>query len=248
MLQPKWIGANSKNYGVGRQGKQVSMIVVHWIVGRLSAADATFQDANREASAHYGVSPKEIHQYVKESDTAYHAGNLAVNLVSIGIEHEGGPDIPIDENTYKNSAELIASLAKKYNIPLNRDHVKMHKEVKIGATSCPGTLNIDKLLSMAIIINLPNVNGGSALNMNDSEFKTAYLALIKTLHNDEFPSGSNADLQRAWVQDKSQKTVTKYNDYKQRAENPPVQQPTQTITRAGDALHLAGDLLNAGKI
>lgn len=145
----KWIGCNSNNFGIGRYNNKIDKIIVHWIVGTLSSCDATFQSPTRLASAHYGVGDDQIHQYVKEEDTAWHAGNLLCNRQSIGIEHQGGPDIPISEATYKSSAELIADICKRYSIPLDRDHIKGHKEVSDKPTTCPGVLNIDKLISLA---------------------------------------------------------------------------------------------------
>ncbi len=140
----KWIGANAANYGKGREGNAITTIVLHWIVGRLAAADATFQDPKRVASAHYGIGGTIVHQYVKEEDTAYHAGKLLINRQSIGIEHEGGPDLPISEETYKTSIELVASLCKKYAIPIDRQHIRKHEE--ISATQCPGKLDIDRIV------------------------------------------------------------------------------------------------------
>lgn len=150
----QWIGANAANFQKGRNGSSVSKIVLHWIVGKLSAADATFQDPNRVASAHYGIGNTVIHQYVKEEDTAYHAGNLTVNRQSIGIEHEGGPDFPISELTYKTSAELIADLCRRYSIPADRAHIIKHSEVP-RATQCPGTLDVDRLVGMVVAILAP---------------------------------------------------------------------------------------------
>lgn len=141
----KWIGAHSNNYEAGRKGQKITKVVLHWIVGKLSAADATFQDPTRIASAHYGIGPSEVHQYVKEEDTAYHAGNLTVNRQSIGIEHQGGPDIPITEDTYKQSIELVADICKRYGIPADREHILKHKEIK--ATQCPGTLDVDRIVN-----------------------------------------------------------------------------------------------------
>lgn len=140
----KWIGAHANNFEKGRQGYTVKKIVIHWIVGKLAAADATFQDPNRIASAHYGIGNTVVHQYVKEEDTAYHAGNLTVNRQSIGIEHEGGPDLPISEETYKTSAELVADICRRYAIPVDRTHIIRHGEVK--ATQCPGTYDMDRLI------------------------------------------------------------------------------------------------------
>lgn len=141
----KWIGAHSNNYEAGRKGQKITKVVLHWIVGKLSAADATFQDSTRIASAHYGIGPSEVHQYVKEEDTAYHAGNLTINRQSIGIEHQGGPDLPISEDTYKQSIELVADICKRYGIPADREHILKHNEIK--STQCPGTLDVDRIVN-----------------------------------------------------------------------------------------------------
>jgi N-acetyl-anhydromuramyl-L-alanine amidase AmpD len=155
----KWIGANANNFGVGRNGLKVNKIVMHWIVGTLASSDATFNSPTRLASAHYGVGPNEVHQYVKEVDTAWHASNLTVNRESIGIEHEGGKllsdgtrEVP-SEATLKRSAELIADICKRYNLPIDRNTIHVHNEYK--ATTCPGTLDVGKIIELAKAINAP---------------------------------------------------------------------------------------------
>lgn len=156
-LDIKQVPASPTNYGVGRAGNKITQIILHWIVGTLESADKTFQNPKRLASAHYGIGDNEIHQYVKESDTAWHAGNLNVNLTSIGIEHEGGWEDPAgsgnrvkpSEETHKTSALLVAEIAKKYDIPLDRKHIKKHSEVSDKATSCCGTLDIDHIIELA---------------------------------------------------------------------------------------------------
>ncbi len=144
-----WIGANANNYLVGRQGARVSHIVVHWIVGRLAAADATFQDPARRASSHYGVEGDAIHQYVSEDDTAYTNGNWWWNTRSITIEHAGGPTIPITEGTYQSSAWLIRDICTRWEIAIDREHIRIHREVSDVATQCPGTLDVDRLIALA---------------------------------------------------------------------------------------------------
>ena len=138
----KWIG--SPNFDTNR--KPIDRIVCHWIVGKLSAADAVFQKTPG-TSAHYGIGNTAIHQYVKEENVAYHAGVYAMNQRSIGIEHEGGPELPISEVTYQTSGKLIGEIAMRYNIPLDREHIIPHSQVK--PTQCPGTLNLDKIISIA---------------------------------------------------------------------------------------------------
>lgn len=129
---------NSPNFSAGRGGKKIEYVICHWIVGRIAAADAVFAKAN-STSAHYAVDDNKIHQYVSEDNTAWHAGNFDVNQRSIGIEHAGGPNIPITDATYETSAQLIADIwRRRGKLPLRK-----HNEFK--ATQCPGTLDIGRL-------------------------------------------------------------------------------------------------------
>lgn len=150
-----WIGAHPNNYMVGRNGQTVQGLVLHWIVGTLESADKTFQNPDRIASATYGVGGRAVHQYVREEDTAYGNGNWNSNLTTISIEHEGGPNLPISEETYQTSIKLVAELCQKYSIPLDRQHIKGHKEVSNTPTTCPGTLGIDRIIRDSAIIAQP---------------------------------------------------------------------------------------------
>ncbi len=139
-----WTG--SPNYTVGRQGASVDKIVCHWMAGTLASTDSVFQNTTRQTSAHYGVGQGgQVHQYVNESDTAWHAGNWNANITSIGIEHEGGPTIPITDSVYETSAELIAAIWQRLGktVPLVRHS-------SIVATQCPGTLDLDRLNRLAL--------------------------------------------------------------------------------------------------
>lgn len=147
-----WKG--SPNFDKNR--KPINTIVIHWIVGTLASADAQFQKTTPGTSAHYGIENKEIHQYVKEEEVAYHAGVYAMNQRSIGIEHSAAPDRPATDETYNTSGELIAEIAKRHDIPLDRTHIIGHKEVK--ATQCPGTMDIDRLIRIAQDFTKPQVS------------------------------------------------------------------------------------------
>ena len=141
-----WVGCHPNNHG-SRYSNKIDKVILHWIAGTLASCDATFQNPNRKASAHYGIANSTIHQYVKEEDAAWHCGNLLANRQSIGIEHEGGPSIPISEETYQTSARLVRQICDRYAIPIDREHIKGHNE--FSATQCPGTLDIDKIISLA---------------------------------------------------------------------------------------------------
>lgn len=145
----QWMG--SPNYDTNR--KPITKIIIHWIVGNLAAADATFTKTSAGTSAHYGVEDSTIHQYVLEQNVAYHAGVYSVNQESVGIEHSASPDRPASEATYKTSGQLIWEISKRYNIPLDRQHILKHSEVK--ATQCCGTVDVDKLISIAKSFNAP---------------------------------------------------------------------------------------------
>ncbi len=172
MPNVSWIGANANNYLVGRQGARVSHIVVHWIVGRLTAADATFQDPTRRASAHYGVEGNEIHQYVDEANTAYTNGNWWWNTHSITIEHAGGPTIPITEGTYQSSAWLIRGICQRYGLPIDRNTIRPHREVSDLPTQCPGTLDLDRLIAL-----VRQEQGGSNDVTPEQDFSNCFITV-----------------------------------------------------------------------
>lgn len=151
-----FVGCASDNYMVGRDGHPIKQITIHWMDGTLAGTDSWFHNPSSKVSAHYGIADKIVHQYVKDTDTSYGAGNWGVNLETINIEHEGSPTHPITEETYQTSAHLIAELCQKYAIPCDRDHIRKHSEVSLHPTACPGTLDIDKLVQLAYnILNLP---------------------------------------------------------------------------------------------
>ncbi|NGO69921.1 N-acetylmuramoyl-L-alanine amidase [Streptomyces sp. SB3404] len=83
-----------------------------------------------------------IAQHVRAKDTAWHAGNWYVNAKSVGLEHEGfltDPDAWYTEAMYRSSARLVTYLSRRYDIPLDRQHILGHDNVPgpVG-TSIPG--------------------------------------------------------------------------------------------------------------
>lgn len=159
-----WIG--SPNYTQGRQGSGIDHIVIHWMVGTLASTDAVFQDTNRGTSAHYGVQDNTVHQYVRDTDTAYHAGTWPMNIRSIGIEHSAAPGRDASPQTIETSAQLIAAKCSEFGIPCDRGHIIKHSEVI--ATACPGTIPIDALVARAAQI----LNGGSVVASQDTADRT----------------------------------------------------------------------------
>lgn len=140
-----WIG--SPNYTEGRGGYRVLGVIIHWMAGNLASTDSVFQDRNRNTSATYGVEDGNVHQYVKEENTAYHAGNWIVNQQTIGIEHSAQPGRAASDATYEASAQLIAAAAKRWGFAVNSSTVRPHSA--IVATACPGTMDVGRLIRRA---------------------------------------------------------------------------------------------------
>lgn len=146
----KWVG--SPNFS--RRTQPIKRIVIHWFgVGTLESANNRFQNRANQVSAHYGISNGRVWQWVKDTDVAWHSGVASVNANSIGIEHDATTTKRLSDVDYGLSGQLIAILAKKYNIPLDRKHIISHREVK--ATACSGTINLDRIIAIAKQINQP---------------------------------------------------------------------------------------------
>jgi len=160
-MQRDWVGCAPGNFRQGRHGHEPRAIVVHIIVGSLESAVMTFRDPRSSVSAHYGVGKSgQVRQFVEETDTAFHAGTVVrptwrlidpqvnPNLYTVGIEHEGQPQQVWPGVQYGTSAALIREIADRWRIPLDREHVIMHHEIRASKT-CPGSVDMDRLLSEA---------------------------------------------------------------------------------------------------
>jgi N-acetyl-anhydromuramyl-L-alanine amidase AmpD len=92
------------------------------------------------ASAHYCIDDKEVVQSVKDKDVAWHAPGA--NSDGIGIEHAGSASQskaqwgdPYSTAQMKLSADLVAGLVRKYNIPVKWLSVDDLKNNQRGITS-----------------------------------------------------------------------------------------------------------------
>jgi N-acetylmuramoyl-L-alanine amidase len=156
----QWIGCPESNYRPGRPfGLRPEAIVIHIMDGSFIAGESVFSNPMTQKSGHYGISRAgDVHQYVKESDTAFHAGivinptwalikpRINPNFYTIGIEHEGRPDDVWPEAQLSASATLIGEIASRWSIPLDELHVIRHHEIRASKT-CPGNrLKIAELL------------------------------------------------------------------------------------------------------
>jgi N-acetyl-anhydromuramyl-L-alanine amidase AmpD len=149
-MHKQWVGCCATNFQAGRAGSTPGAIVIHRTGGTLADIDARFQLVNSFSSAHYAVGKNgDVHQYVEEQDTAFHAGvvvNAAwallqpgknPNLYTIAIEEEGSAGEALTDLQYQVTAALVAEIAQRWKITPDSQHVVLHSEIRTGR-NCPG--------------------------------------------------------------------------------------------------------------
>lgn len=149
----------------GRSGSTPVAVVVHIAEGSLKSVDGWFANPASKVSAHYCVGKRgEVHQYVVESNTAFHAGTLLKptaplviargkanpNTYTVGIEHEGAAGDAWTPEMYAASARLIAEVCRRWNIPIDSTHIIPHRAIRADKT-CPGyAVDLDALIALAV--------------------------------------------------------------------------------------------------
>jgi N-acetylmuramoyl-L-alanine amidase len=161
-----FIGAHPKRFGRGR-ARPIKAIVLHTSVGSLSSMDGMFSDASPSpdgnTSAHYGIAVdgSVIHQYVKDTDTAYHAGKTFAprawmvlrsplanpNDYTIGIEHadNGKWNGPRNAGQIEASVNLILKLCVLHNIVPSSQTIIPHNHIRADK-GCPGSLPVAEII------------------------------------------------------------------------------------------------------
>ena len=149
-LDCEWIPAPYEWYGAPNPGAygnhdladrpkdmKIDYIVIHNTEGTYDTALGLVQDPTY-LGWHYTIRSADGHvaQHIRPHDVGWHAGNWYVNAHSIGIEHEGFAAQGATwytEAMYESSAALVAFLADRYGIRLDREHIIGHDQV-------PGTV------------------------------------------------------------------------------------------------------------
>ncbi|MEU6822003.1 N-acetylmuramoyl-L-alanine amidase [Streptomyces atriruber] len=137
----QWIAASDYNWRRADRPDdyKIDRVVIHVVQGGYDTALRVFKDPSHGAAAHYVVRKDgHIAQMIRELDVAFHAGNKSYNERSIGIEHEGFVDkkSSFTDAMYAASARLTAGICRRYDIPVDREHIVGHVEV-------PGTDHTD---------------------------------------------------------------------------------------------------------
>ncbi|GHG03166.1 hypothetical protein GCM10018791_13760 [Streptomyces zaomyceticus] len=152
--EPKFIVPTStgqKNFSVASRpadGVDVRQIVIHDTEGPWDGSLEALTRPTAAVSAHYLISEKgdRVAQMVETKDLAWHAGNWTHNMHSIGVEHEGWAIKEgkwFDPQLYRTSAELVKFLAKRHNVPLDREHIIGHDEVALALDNKMANLHWD---------------------------------------------------------------------------------------------------------
>jgi len=177
-----WKG--SPNYDDQTFRKPVRYLVLHWFgIGTLDSADARFQNPVARASAHYGISNDTIYQWVKDDCVSWGCGNYPMNQQCINIEHDATTTQNASEATYQTSAILIEDICTRYNIPLSRDFIKGHRE--ISPTQCPGTLDLDYIIALALKIRKEREMNDQTLIPLGGEWGDMELQKVRSELNDQ---------------------------------------------------------------
>ncbi|MGY0491632.1 N-acetylmuramoyl-L-alanine amidase [Streptomyces sp. WG-D5] len=137
----EWVAAAAANWRRADRPSdfRVDRVIIHVTQGSYQSALRVFKDPWHGAAAHYVVRQDgHIAQMIRELDVAFHAGNRDFNERSVGIEHEGFVDRPEDftAEMYEASARLTARICRRYDMPVDREHIIGHVEV-------PGTDHTD---------------------------------------------------------------------------------------------------------
>lgn len=131
----------TKHFTVGRGGKKIDKIVVHYNAGNLTVEGCYSVWQTRQASAHYQVEESgRIGQLVWDKDTAWHASNFNQNQRSIGIEHANYSNGTISSKCLDAGAHLVAALCKYYGLGRPQWLVNVFPHKYFAATSCPGQI------------------------------------------------------------------------------------------------------------
>jgi N-acetyl-anhydromuramyl-L-alanine amidase AmpD len=115
-----------------RPESAIRFIVIHVSEGSFLGTVSWLQDPKAHASANFVVGRNgQVQELVPLHDIAWHAGNWAYNVRSVGIENEGATDDPagFTNAEYRSTARVAAVIARRALIPIDRHHIIGHYQV-----------------------------------------------------------------------------------------------------------------------
>ena len=152
-------------YYQDRHGHPIKGIVIHTTVGSYDGTIAYFQNNKDQVSSHYVVSLEgDVTQMVEDVKAANHAGvidrpsfkmvkdqtSINPNFYLLGIENadDKNPSGADRIKQYPALISLVRDLCLKHDIPIDREHICGHREIRASKT-CPGNLDVDFIVREA---------------------------------------------------------------------------------------------------
>jgi hypothetical protein len=148
----------------GNMTKKPYRIVIHTTEGRFDSDFEYLRENSREVGCHVYISPNgDAYQMAPWDSITWHCGAKAEerttrpdlmkvwplngdeNDGTIGIEVSAPWNKQMNAKQYKTLVEVIADLVQSFNIPLDRQHIVGHKELKSVKIDPPG-LNMDAVV------------------------------------------------------------------------------------------------------
>ena len=111
-----------------------------------------FNNRSAQVSAHYVVEANRITQMVLEKDTAWHSGSTQGNQRSVGIE----VNPRLNPGDYETTAQLVAEIWSRLG------EVPVYPHHRWSSTSCPGTMDVSRVIRRAREIHRGSSSGGSS--------------------------------------------------------------------------------------
>ncbi len=135
-----WFSPNTNGGGYSKVG-----VCIHHAAGTdFDGIGRTFQDTARQTSAHYGVEPGHVCQYLADDCNAWACSNTWANnnLISIECLNSGGDaeGWPVAEETIDTLVEWLADKSREHGFGhyVVGENLFGHKD--FYATFCPGVL------------------------------------------------------------------------------------------------------------
>jgi len=132
----------------------ISGIVCHTEQGYENGTVSWFHNPASQVSSNYGIAlDGTVDRIVDEGNTAWANGNFESNSRTISIEFEDNNDpnnVVHTSAQYLAASELIADIARRYHLVINRSTVKKHNEIPpYSHPECPGDLDVDHIVMLA---------------------------------------------------------------------------------------------------
>lgn len=160
---PFAVAVPSPNFWIERRPKKnpVLYVVIHDTESSCASALAWLINPIANASAHFLVCRDgRVYQLVNVKDAAWHAGNVYINLHSIGIEHEGYAGQGFTEAQYQATAALLRYVDDHdhLNLRWSRNTVFGHENVPAATHTDPG-IGWDWAHFMTLLNGVPYTGG-----------------------------------------------------------------------------------------